>query len=463
MSDFDYDIVIIGGGPGGYPAAIYAKRKGLKVALIEKNIIGGTCLNVGCIPTKSLLQSANLYKEFANSDLFGISAENVSFDWAKVVGRKDEVVQGLTSGVSMLLGFHGVDVYSGYGMIVDKNTVKVKSEEETLLTTEYIIIATGSKPTVVPVPGHSLEGVITSNEALSLDKLPKSLVVVGGGVIGVELAYVFNAFGVEVTIIEMLPNILMGQDEDAAGIVKSSLQSKGVDIFTSAKLTSIEKAASGLEVNFETDSEQHNLIADQVLMATGRKPNLEIVEESSLDFNCEKTGIVVDEYLRTNIPNIYAIGDVTGKIMLAHVATHQALTAVNNILGNTEKMTYDIVPSCIYLHPELASVGLTEKEAIKSKGEVLVGKFNFGGNGKAKILNQSEGFVKIICDKKYQEILGVHIVGPTATELIAEAVLAMELECTAEELAKAIHAHPTLSESVMESAQNLMGYSIHGV
>lgn len=461
MSDYNYDIIIIGGGPAGYPAAIYAKTKGLKVALIEASDIGGTCLNKGCIPTKTLIKSANLYEEFLESENFGINAENVTFDWPKITDNKNNVVLSLVRGISTLLDFRGVDIYSGKGIIVDKHTIRVQMKEDIYLTSQNILIATGSKSTMVPVPGNDLEGVITSTEALSFNELPKSIVIIGGGVVGTELSYIFNAFGVDVTIIEMLPNILSGHDEDTIKVLKASLLKKGLNIITDAKLTKIEQINSSLKVSYETAAGIQSLISEKVLMATGRKPNLSAIGEFAL--NNDHKGIVVDDYLCTNVPNIYAVGDVTGKVMLAHVATHQAITAVNNILGDDQKMNYDVIPSCIYTIPELASVGLTEKEAIKRVGEIEIGRFNFAANGKAKTIHQVEGFVKIICDKKYGEILGVHIVGPNATELIAEAALAIQLECTVEELVNTIHAHPTLSESIMEAAQKVLGYSIHSV
>ncbi len=460
-TSFKYDIIIIGGGPGGYPAAIYAAKNKAKVAIIEKDELGGTCLNCGCIPTKSFIQSANLYNEINSSKQFGITVEGVKFQWDKILNNKNKVVKGLTKGVQALLKSNGVDIYKGKGLLIDKNTVKIVNGNDEVITGNNIIIATGSVPVAIPLPGADLKGVITSNEALEIENLPNSMAIIGGGVIGIELGYVFRTFGVDITIIEMLPEILPRQDIDSINVVKASLLNSGIKILTDTKLIGIEKNNDSLKVDYETKMGKESIVVDNVLMSIGRKPILDVINELSIE--TDKKGIIVDEYLRTNIPNIYAIGDVTGKMMLAHVATHQALTAVKHILGKDVKMDYKVVPSCIYTNPELASVGLTEEEAKEKYGLIKVGKFPLSASGKAKTMGESKGFIKIICDDKYNEILGVHIVGPHATELIAEACLAIKMECTAEELADTIHAHPTLSEAVMEASEDVMGFAIHSL
>ncbi|HHZ03070.1 MAG TPA: dihydrolipoyl dehydrogenase [Tissierellia bacterium] len=461
MADYKYDIIIIGGGPGGYPAAIYAAKNKAKVAIVERDEFGGTCLNRGCIPTKTFIKSANLYTEFKNCKRFGITVSDVNFNWDEILKNKNNVVRGLTKGVQALLKGNGVDIYKGNALLLNENTVKVTGKKEELITGANIIIATGSKPSTVPIEGVDLDGVITSNEALELKELPKSLAIIGGGVIGVELAYVFNSFGVDVTVIEMLPEILPRQDLDAIKVLKASLIKRGINILTDTQLTKIEKEKGQLKVNYQTNKGEGSITVDKVLMSIGRKAELDVL--NGLPVNVNKTGIVVDDYLRTNIPNIYAVGDVIGKVMLAHVATYQAIIAVKNILGQNTKMDYKVIPSCIYTNPEIASVGLTEEEAKERYGSLKVGKFPFAASGKAKTIGETEGFVKIICEEKYNEIIGVHIVGPHATELIAEAALAMKMECTAEELVDTIHAHPTLSESVMEASGDVLGFAIHSL
>jgi len=460
-TNFKYDIIIIGGGPGGYPAAIYAAKNNAKVAIIEKEELGGTCLNKGCIPTKTFIKSAGLYNDMKSSQQFGITAEGVSFKWDKILKNKNKVVKGLTNGVQALLKSNGIDIYKGKGTLIDNNTVKIEGNNNETITGANIVIATGSKPATIPVKGSDLGGVITSDEALDLENLPESLAIIGGGVIGVELGYVFRTFGVDVTIIEMLPEILPKQDVDAIKVVKDSLQKIGIKILTETKLLGIERTGEMLKVNFDTTNGQDSIIAENVLISAGRKSEIDVI--NGLSIVTDKQGIVVDEYMRTNISNIYAIGDVTGKVMLAHVATHQALVAVKNILGKETKMNYNVIPSCIYTNPELASVGLTEEEARINYGSVRVGLFPFAASGKAKTIGETDGFVKIICDEKYNEILGVHIVGAHATELIAEACLAIKMECTAEELADTIHAHPTLAEAVMEASEAVTGFAIHNL
>jgi dihydrolipoamide dehydrogenase len=440
-NSLQYDIIIVGGGPGGYPAAIYAAKNKAKVAIVEKDEFGGTCLNRGCIPTKTFIKSASLYNEIKTCQQFGLSVEVVNLQWDKVLNNKNKVVKSLTRGVSSLLKQNGVDIFKGTGLLLDKNTVKVSSSKDEVITGSKIIIASGSVPVTIPIPGADLEGVITSNEALDLKELPKSMAIIGGGVIGVELGYVYRSLGVEITIIEMLPEILPRQDADAIKVVKAALLKSGIRILTDTKLSGIEKEDSMLKVKYENSNGKDSLLADMVLMSIGRKPDLSVI--GNLPIEHDRKGIAVDDFLRTNIPDIYAVGDVTGKVMLAHVATHQALTAVKNALGHEEKMNYKVIPSCIYTNPEMASVGLTEDEAKEKYGTIKVGKFPFSASGKAKTIGETEGFVKLICDSKWNEIIGVHIVGPHATELITEAALAIKMECTAEELAYTVHAHPT--------------------
>lgn len=457
-----YDIAIIGGGPGGYVAAIYAAKQNYKVALIEKDELGGTCLNYGCIPTKSLIHSAEIYGEFLDAELLGIKAKEIEIDWKITQKNKSDIVSTLTGGVSTLLKKNKIDVFKGKAEFIDKNTIKIITEEEKEISATDIIIATGSTPIKIPIEGNDLEGVITSKEALELEEIPKSMAVIGGGVIGVEMAYIYNTVGTEVSIIEMTPNLIPNNDELIISAFTDDFKNQGINVFVDSKVQSIEKAGEELKVIYETKEGIKEVTVEKVLMSVGRKPEMKILE--GLDLATDKSGIVVDEYLRTSIPNIYAIGDVTGKMMLAHVASHQGITAVKNILGEKEKMSYKVIPACIYTNPEVASVGLTEEEARAKYGdEIVVSISSFQMNGKALTMGKASGYVKIICDKKWNEILGVHIIGPNATELIAEAALSIKLECTAEELCNTIHAHPTLAEAIMETAQGILGVAIHSL
>ncbi|AYO30907.1 dihydrolipoyl dehydrogenase [Biomaibacter acetigenes] len=457
-----YDIAIIGGGPGGYVAAIYAGKKKAKVCLIERDELGGTCLNRGCIPTKALIHSANIVSEIKQAKRFGIITRDVQIDWNTIQKNKETIVKTLTKGVENLLKANGVKTYKGTAKLLDKNTIEItyQTGQKETITAQKIILATGSSTVIIPIPGYDLPGVITSDEALSLEELPESMLIIGGGVIGIELGYIYNTMGVDITIVEMLPQILPRQDEEIQKELRKILERQGIKIYTSSKVKAIEKTEDKLITTFETQEGVKQITTDRVLMAAGRKPNTEAVKDLNLDI--QKTGITVDEYLRTNIQNIYAIGDVTGKSMLAHVASHQGITAAKNALGQNKKMDYKVIPGCIYTSPEVASVGLTEEEARqKYKDNIKIGRFPFIASGKALTLGERQGFVKIISDSKYNEILGVHILGPNATELAAEAALAIKLECTAEELADTIHAHPTLSEAVMEASFDLLGEPIH--
>ncbi len=459
-----YDIAVLGGGPGGYVAAIYASKKKAKVALVEKAEIGGTCLNRGCIPTKALIHSANLYKNIKQANKFGLAVSGVDINWDEIQHNQKSVVTKLTKGVESLLKANGVTTYQGYGELQDQNTIKVICDNTgDTITSQNIIIATGSIPSIIPIPGHDLGGVITSDEALNLSSIPKSMLIIGGGVIGIELAYIYNTFGTDITIVEMLPQILPTQDDEVVKQLHRALKRQGIKIYTGAKVISIQKADEKLNTSFETEEGGRNdVITEKVLMAVGRKPNLKAVGNVNIEAN--KTGIYVDEYMKTNIHNIFAIGDVTGKSMLAHVASHQGLVAIKNALGDMKTMDYKVIPSCVYTSPELASVGLTEREAREKLGDnIKIGRFPYAASGKALTIGEQSGIVKIISDEKYNQVLGVHIMGEKATELIAEATLAIKLECTAEELADTIHAHPTLSETIMEASLDLLGTPIHKI
>lgn len=444
-----YDITIIGAGPGGYVAAIKAAQLGAKVALIEKDTVGGICLNHGCIPTKSLLKNVKVYKTVKEASSFGVNVSgDVSIDWTKMIARKDKVVKQLTGGVSFLLKKNKVDLIQGYGEVLSPTEVKVGDQ---LITTDKLVIATGSSAIIPPIPGvkESIEQgfVVTSKELLNSKAIPEKLVIVGGGVIGVEFATIFSSVGSKVTIIEKMPAILPMIDEEIRNSYAKILVKSGIEIITGAEVNKIENK----EVHYVLDGVNRTVPASLVLMSVGTRANSKGFEKLNLEM--DRSNIKTDEYLRTNVPGVYAIGDVNGKYMLAHVASHEAIIAVSHALGvATEPMDYTKVPQAIYGSPEIASVGLTEKEA-KDKGlDYEVSVFPLSASGKAMADNEKEGFVKLIIGKKYRELLGAHIFAYQATELISELTLGLKLEATAEEIANTIHPHPTLSEIILEAA-----------
>lgn len=454
----EYDIVVLGGGPGGYVAAIKAAQLGAKTALIEKEKVGGVCLNIGCIPTKTLLRSAKVYEDLMNSEKFGIDIldkSSVQINWPNMQKRKDGIVSKLTGGVKILLKQNGVDVYDGFGEAVDKNTIKVNDET---IKAKNLIVATGSSAAIPKTPGliEAFENgyAITSTEALSLDSVPKDFIVIGGGVVGVEFAALYNALGSNVTILQR-SQILRTLDKDVRETLEKILKNKGINLVYGVDIERYENNNIICKVNGEAKT----FSADKILISMGRTPNLKGIEKLNLDI--QKGAIVTDEGLRTNIPGVYAIGDVNGKYMLAHVASAEGIIAVENIMGKNEKINYDKVPSCIYTFPEVGVVGLTEKEAIKRGHKVITSSFPMTANGKAMAEGDTDGFVKIVADEKYGEVLGVHIIASHATDMIAEAVTTMELEGTVYDLAKAVHPHPTLSEVVMEAAHGAVDKPIH--
>jgi dihydrolipoamide dehydrogenase len=484
-----FDVVIVGGGPGGYPAAIRAAQYGLRVALVEKERAGGVCLNWGCIPTKAMLRSADVLETMQHSADFGILADNVRLDYPAVLKRKDTIVKGLTDGVGQLLKANGVTVYQGHARFTNANALDVvgvgKSplgsggplynapadgvgQPTARLAGKHIIIATGSTPAQLPIPGVDLPGVINSDGAFLLKEVPKRIVIVGGGAVGTEWATMFSAFGSEVTLVELLPNLLPLEDEDMGRTLSRSFQKRGIKVLTSSTVAKIEegseKGARTLRVTI-TDKDGKNeqtVDADNVLIGVSRRPN-------TLDLNLEKTGvqtdkrgyITVDERMRTSVNNVFAIGDVVGKVQLAHVATHQGLVTAGVIAGHDEKMDYKAVPAATFTHPEVASVGLSEQKARDAGHDVVIGKFPFAALGRAQTYGNTDGLMKIVADKKYGEILGVHVIGPSASDLIPEGVLAIQLEATLEDIANTIHAHPTLGEASMEASMVALGLPVH--
>ncbi len=453
-------VVVIGGGVGGYPAALRAARLGADVTLVEKEKIGGVCLNKGCIPTKVFLHSASVYREIKRASLFGLNVEKLEIDFNRLLARKKTIVDRLTGGVTSLLKNKNVKVIKGTASFTDSKSMKILESGE-VLTGDKFILATGSVPAKLSVDGSENVPMMTSDDLLNIESLPSSLLMIGGGYIGVELGQFFSRMGVKVSIVEMLDRIIPAEDKEISQALEGFLLKEGVSIFTQAKVEKIKKEGKNKRVIFSVPEGKKEIITSEVAQTVGRRPH-------SLGMNIEKIGletemgrIKVNHRMETNIPHIYAVGDVTGGIMLAHVAMAEGECAARNALGYPSTLSYLAVPRCIYTSPEVACVGLTEKEAMNQKGEVQVSRFPFHAVGKAALTEETEGMIKIVADKKYGEILGVHVIGPHATELIAEAVLGMEMEVTVEELAHIIHPHPTLSEGMGEAAMLLSGGALH--
>lgn len=458
----DRDLIVIGGGPGGYTAAIKGAQLGGKVCLIEKDRLGGTCLNKGCIPTKTLHRSAEVLHNFRNAAEFGIKAENFTLDGEAVHLRCEMVSTQLRNGIEQLIKNYGIESIKGTAEFVDKNTVKVKLEDgtESIITGEKIIIATGSVPLVPPIPGFDLPGIMTSDELLASSAIPSSMVIIGGGVIGVEFASIYSAFGCKVTIIEMLPLILATLDSDISKRYVSILKRKGIDVLISTKVNSVEKTEDGFLVKAEGQKGPVEVGAETVLVAIGRKAETTGLNLEAAGVEHERRGIKTDQHCRTNVENIFSIGDVNGGIMLAHWAAHQGMETAELTMGLEPSHGNSPVPGCIFAFPEIATAGLTEEDAVKIEGGCKTSKFMFGANGKALAMAESEGFVKVVADQD-GKILGVHIMGPHASDLIHEGVLAIAQGMKAKELRSIIHAHPTLGEALYEAFSGIDGLAIH--
>jgi len=457
-------IAIIGGGPGGYVAAIRAAQLGAEVTIIEKERFGGTCLNKGCIPTKVLLHTTEqleMIKKDYNE--MGIRVSDVGMDWRQLQERKEKIVGRLVRGVEGLLSNNKIVKIEGEGSFVNKNKISVKMKDgtKTSVDFDYAIIAAGSKPVIIPLPGVNLPGVITSDEALSLSKVPKSMVIIGGGVIGAEFAAVYNALGCKVIIVEMLDNIVANMDKDIVQPLKDKFIKNGVEIHTGTKVVSISKSNEGLSVNTVSYQGEASFIGEKVLLSIGRKPETDNMGLENLNVKTERGAIVVNKNMRTDTDNIYAIGDCTGGVMLAHVASAEGIVAAESIMGKKPQIDFKTIPYCVYTKPELAGVGLTEEQA-KTKGyEIKTGMFPMYINGKAMIEGETEGIVKYIADAQTGEILGLHMAGPRATDLIVEGALAIRLEATVDEITSTIHAHPTIGEALQEAAHAVHGNAIH--
>src|SRR5438445_2001856 len=451
-----FDVVVVGGGPGGYVAALRAAQLGANTAIVEKDRLGGTCLVRGCIPTKALLQSSELYTLAKGGAPFGVVADNIAFDWAAAQKRKGAVVDQLVKGVEGLLKAGGVTVVRGAGKLVGDGAIDVAGER---LQAKDIVIATGSAVSRIPLKGAEL--TIDSDAILELKEVPARLAVIGGGVVGMEFAAMFAALGSKVTVLEMLPQILPMVEADVVNAYVKHLSGLGAEIHTSSKVAEVAKSGRALQVRFSTGGEGGAVDADQVLLAVGRSPYTEGLGAEAAGVKLERGRVVVDDHLRTSALGVWGIGDVIGGIMLAHVASYEGICAVENIAGHARIPDYHAAPNCVYTDPEIAHVGLGEKEATERGIEVKVGRFPFAAAGRALTLGQTEGFVKVVADAPTGRVLGVHIVGPRATDLIAEATLAVQNGLTLDQLDLTMHAHPTLPEAIMEAALAAQGRAIH--
>jgi dihydrolipoamide dehydrogenase len=466
-----YDVIVIGAGTGGYVAAIRAAQLGKRVAVVEKQkTLGGTCLIWGCIPTKALLEHAHALEVVRNASEWGVMVPYgaPAIDMKQVHARKDAIVGGLTKGVEFLFKKNKIDWIKGTARLTGRGKVEVFESDTRVLEAKEIVVATGSAPRSVPGMQIDHERIITSNEAIHLKEVPQSLVIVGSGAVGVEFASIYRRFGSQVTIVELLPRLAPSEDEAVSAQLEKSFRRQGITALTTTKVTRATASATGVAIDVQgADGTAQSISADLLLVAAGRGPETTELGAEDLGIAMEKGFIKVDEMYRTSVPNVSAIGDVitlgTGvHPQLAHVSSMEGVIVAERIAGRpVQPLNYAHVPGCTYCDPEIGSVGLTEAEARRRGFDVRVGQFPFGVLGRARIAGESEGFVKIVADKKYDEVLGVHMIGPRSTELIAEAVLALRLECTVEELIKTIHAHPTFSEAVAEAAHAAHGAAIH--
>jgi dihydrolipoamide dehydrogenase len=474
-----YDVTVIGGGPGGYVAAIRAAQLGLKVAIVEREFLGGVCLNIGCIPTKSLIHNAHVANILTGEGKeLGFSFDNLKMDYSVAQKRSRQVSDRLVKGVGSLMRKNKIDVYQGTGKLLSGKQIQVAATAEApavngqkydgVIDSKNIIVATGHYPR--SLPGMQVDGkrIITYREALMMTTAPQRMVVVGAGAIGMEFAYVFRSYGADVTVIEMLPHVLPLEDDETATEVSRAFKRQGIKTLVNTRTEAIETTDSGVRVRVKDQgtNQEQTIEADMVLVAVGVAPNTNDIGLEAAGVQTDKRGFIqIDEYMRTNVPGVYAIGDVTGKLLLAHVASAQGMTAAEHIAGHETRpirdADYIFMPRCTYCRPQVASLGYTEAQAKEKGYEIKVGKFPFIANGKALGQNEREGFIKIIADAKYGEILGAHLVGPEVTELLPELALAHTWELTTEEIARTVHAHPTLSEVLMEAAHAVEGQAIH--
>ena len=464
MAEQTFDVTIIGAGPGGYVAAIRAAQLGLEVALVEREHLGGVCLNWGCIPTKALLRNAEIIELLGRGKEFGFTLAGLEVDFASAVDRSRKVSQRLVKGIGSLMRKHGVEVVEGVATLCSPRSVDValNSGGARTLTSSNVIVGTGATARSIPGIEPDGERVLTSREAIVLDQLPSSAVIVGAGPIGMEFAHIWRAYGAAVTVVEMLPRVLPLEDEEVSREVERAFKRRKVTLLTSTRVQGIEATPYGVRVNTAGDQGEQVLEAERVLVAIGVRPNSAGIGLENAGVATDRGNIIVDAYMRTNVPGIFAIGDVTGKLALAHVASAQAIVAAETIAGaETHALDYEAMPRCVYCQPQVGSFGITEAEAVRRGLKVKVGQFPFRAIGKALGLGDYEGFVKIVANEVSGEIVGAHLVGPEVTELLPELVLARTWELTPEEIARSVHAHPTLSEALMEAAHGVFGEPIH--
>jgi len=462
MSKF-YDLVVLGSGPGGYVTAIRASQLGLKTAIIEKENLGGVCLNWGCIPTKALLKSAEVFEYLKKASDFGLKIEKYDKDFNAVVNRSRSVADKMSKGVNFLMKKNKIEVLNGHGKLLKNKKILIKNNnEEVEISADKIIIATGSRSRVIDTIPQNGKNIIGYREAMTLSEQPKELVIVGSGAIGIEFAYFFNSMGTKVTIVEYLDRILPNEDEEISSFLEKNFKKNGINILTSTKVLNVIDKNKDVSVEIENKNGKKTFTANKVLSAIGIKSNIENIGIEDVGISVDKDKIIVDKFYNTNIPGYFAIGDITTGPSLAHVASAEGILCVEKITGkDVEPIDYENIPGCTYCNPEVASVGLTEKKALEKGYKIKVGKFPFSASGKAQTSGKSEGFIKVIFDAKYGEWLGCHMIGAGVTDMIAEAVLGRKLETTGHEVLKSIHPHPTMSEAVMEAVADAYDEVIH--
>ena len=459
----NYDIIVLGSGPGGYVTAIRASQLGFKTAIIEKESLGGVCLNWGCIPTKALLKSAQVFDYINHAEDFGIKVDGVQSDFPAVIKRSRDVADGMSNGIAYLMKKNKIDVINGFGKLKKENVVSVTSDAKTTdYSAKHIIIATGARSRVLPNIPQDGKKILGYRDALVLKKAPKKMVVIGSGAIGVEFAYFYNAMGVDVTIVEYLPNIVPLEDKDISKQLQRTFKKSGINILTNSSVEKVDTKGDGCKVSIKTSKGSEIIECDVVLSAVGITANIEGIGLEDVGIKTENGKILVDDFYNTNVNGYYAIGDVLSTQALAHVASAEGIICVEKIAGhNPEKIDYKNIPGCTYCNPEIASVGYTEEQAKEAGYEVKTGKFPFTASGKASAAGHKDGFVKVIFDAKYGEWLGCHMIGYNVTEMIAEAVVARKLETTGHEILKSVHPHPTMSEAVMEAVADAYDEVIH--